>query len=141
MAGDRVLLVDVDEAEVGVWCYGLAHSTTGLMVLAGRLRFDPATGTLEPIGGPPPDLFVTAALLVRQRRRPPIVYDLTIRPLPADLRGPLRSGPSPSPAAGGHRKATDGKAKGGGRTLGERAAAGGGSHSSTVRRPDAPGSE
>ncbi len=74
MDGDRILLVDVDEADDGVWCYGLAHRTTGVMVVAGRLRFDPATGTLAPIGGPPPDPFVTAALLVRQRRRPPIVY-------------------------------------------------------------------
>jgi hypothetical protein len=46
-----------------------------------------------------------------------------------------------APPAGGYQKATDGKAKGGGRTLGERAGAGEGSHSLIARRRGGPGRE
>jgi hypothetical protein len=116
---DRILLVDLDPSEPNVWRYGLADRA-GDMVVTGWLRFDPDTEQLEPVGDLD-DLFPTAALLVRQKRYlPPIRYDLTIRPLKEE-RG-LSDREKPAAVAGGHRRATEGKAKGGGRTLGERAA-------------------
>jgi hypothetical protein len=118
---ERILVVDLDPSESNVWRYGLADCA-GEMVVAGRLRFDPVTEQLEAVGDRD-DLFPTAALLVRQKRYlPPIRYDLTIRPLHEVLRGPPGEGKTASSIAGPHRRATEGKAKGGGRTLGERAA-------------------
>jgi len=85
----RLLVVERDDKELGLWLYWLEDAGPDS---AGRLRHDPLTHTGERLSAEPlyaDPLYVTAALLVRQDcTRPRIVYDLDPLPSPrAELGG------------------------------------------------------
>lgn len=113
---ERILIVEQDPVDPAVWRYGLADEHGQLPDNAYRLRHDPATGS-DAVGERHAGLWPTAVLLVRQAKgRTRFVYDLTVRPVGGPASDPPPRGPKER-----WERATAGKSRAHGETLGERA--------------------
>jgi hypothetical protein len=111
---DRILIVERDAEDPGLWRYGLAGEDGRLGDDVYRLRHDPDTGS-EPVGEWREMLWPTVILLVRRAGvRNRIVYNLTRRPVGVPE-------PPPRPPERRWARSTSGKSKERGETLRETA--------------------